>query len=202
MVIKAILFDSGGVVINHKLLVKKLIHIFKPKNKEKFWNDVNIAVIPLCKNEISEEFFWKNFAKTAGKNPKQIPKNLWIEDYEKLTKVNTAVIDIIKSLKQKYKLGLISNSIPFHTKINRKRGAYKLFNKVILSHKVGLTKDEKNIFKLAVNELKVKPQECIFVDDVKDFVNVAKSVSMKGIIFKNSKQLKVDLEKLLNHKLR
>ena len=65
--IKAILFDSGGVVINHKPLVKKLIHIFKPNNKEKFWNDINITVIPSCKNKISEEFFWKNFAKTAGK---------------------------------------------------------------------------------------------------------------------------------------
>jgi len=98
--IKAILFDSGGVVINHKLLVKKLIKIFKPENKEKFWNHVNIAVIPLCKNKISEELFWKNFAKTIGKNPDQIPKNLWIEDYEKLTEINTAVIDLIKRLKQ------------------------------------------------------------------------------------------------------
>jgi len=77
--IKAILFDSGGVVINHKLLVKKLIKIFKPENKEKFWNHVNIAVIPLCKNKISEELFWKNFAiwisgREKRKNEKQRPR--------------------------------------------------------------------------------------------------------------------------------
>ena len=195
--IKAILFDSGGVIINHKLLVKKIISIFKPKNKEKFWHDINIAVIPLCKNKISEELFWKRFVMTIGKNIEQIPKNLWTEDYQKLTKINTEVINIIKSLKQKYKLGLISNSIPFHTKINRKRDAYRIFNEVILSHEVGLTKDEKYIFLLAAKKLQVKPQECIFIDDVRDFVDVAKSVGMKGITFKNSKQLKSDLKKII-----
>ncbi len=196
--IKAIIFDSGGVIVDQRLFFERLNKIFKPKDNKKFWHEVNIEAIPLCKNLISEETFWRKIAKLNNKDPKKIPKNLWRRGYENLTKVKYDVLTIAKKLKKKYKLGLVSNSIAYHERINKKRGIYNFFDVVILSHKVGLTKDNKKIFFLTVNKLKVKPKECIFIDDVKDFVNVAESVGMEGIVFKNIKQLKSDLKTLLN----
>ena len=61
-----------------------------------------------------------------------------------------------------------------------------------------MAKDDKRIFLMAAKKLKVKPKECIFIDDVKDFVNVAKSTCMKGIQFKNIGQLKSELNEILN----
>ena len=196
--IKAIIFDSGGVIVNQRLFFERLNKIFQPKDRKKFWHEINIKAIPLCKNQISEYEFWKRIANsTDAVVTNEVPKNLWTKDYEKLTSINQDVLDIIKKLKQKYKLVLVSNSIKSHEKINRRRGFFKLFDMVVLSHKVNLTKDNKDIFLLATEKLKIKPEECIFIDDVKDFVDIAKSTGMKGIIFKNSKKLKASLRKFV-----
>ena len=195
--IKAIIFDSGGVIVNQKSLFDKFVKIFQPKNIKKFWREVNIKAIPLCKGKISEQEFWAQIAKSTRISLDKVPKNLWTKNYEKLTHLNKDVLNIIKALKQNYKLALVSNSIASHTKINEKRDIYNFFNVVILSHKIGLTKDNEKIFLIAARKLNVKPQECIFIDDIKDFVITAKSVGMKGILFKNSKKLELDLKKLL-----
>ncbi len=199
--IKAILFDSGGVIVYQKLFFKKLNEIFRPKNKKKFWRQINIEAIPLCKNLISEKEYWKKILRLNNKDQSKIPKNLWGEIYENSTKVDRNILNIIKKLKKKYKLGLISNSIKSHEKINKKRKIFNFFDTIILSHKVLLTKDNKRIFELAAKELKVKPKDCIFIDDVKGFVRVAQTVGMKGIIFSNKKKLISDLERLLKHKI-
>ena len=160
-----------------------------------------MEAIPLCKNLISEEAFWKKIAKLNNMDPSKIPKNLWREGYENLTEVNRDVVFLIKKLKKKYKMAIVSNSIKFHEKINKKRGILDLFDVVIMSHKVALTKDAKDIFLLAARKLKVKPSESIFIDDVKDFVKVAESAGMNGVVFKNAAQLRADLEKTLNRKI-
>lgn len=199
--IKAIIFDSGGVIVDQQLFFEKLNSVFRPKDNKKFWHEINIEAIPLCKNLISEKVFWEKIAKLNNKNPKKISKNLWRQGYESLTKINRNVLQLIKKLKKKYKLGLVSNSISYHQRINKKRSIYNLFDVVVLSHKIGLTKDNKEIFIIAAKKLNVRPTQCIFIDDVKDFVNVAKSIGMSGIVFKNSNQLKSDLGKLLNYEL-
>lgn len=195
--IKSIIFDGGGVVVDQNPLMNKFIRIFKPKNKEKFLHDLNIEAIPLCKGKILEEEFWIRIASSMCINMNKIPANLWTEDFDKLTKIDKKVLQIIKKLRKNYKLGFISNTITPHEKINRKRGLFDLFDVVVLSHKIGMTKDDKRIFLITAKKLNVETQECIFIDDVKDFVNTAKSVGMKGIQFRNSKQLESDLSKLI-----
>ena len=199
--IKSILFDSGGVIVDQSQFFGRLNRIFRPKNKKKFWHEINIEAIPFCKNLISEKVFWEKIAKLNKKDPNKIPKNLWNEGYENSIKIDHKVLGIIKNLKKKYRLGLVSNSIKSHEKINKKLGIFDFFYAVILSHKVKLTKDNKRIFFLAAKKLKVKPKECIFIDDVMEFVNVAESVGMKGILFNNPKQLISDLTKLLKQKI-
>ena len=199
--IKAIIFDSGGVVINQDRLLNRFMQIFKSKDKEKFLVELNLRVIPLCKNELSESKFWTQFAKGVGISPSRIQQDLWTKAFEKLTKINKGIIKIIKTLKPNYKLALISNSIKSHAKINRKRGIYDLFDVVVLSHEVGLTKDSKKIFLLAANKLKVIPKECIFIDDIKEFVDVAESAGMNGIVFKNEEQLKANLKRIIKHEM-
>ena len=196
--IKAIIFDGGGVIVNQELLMKRFIKLFKPKSKKKFLHDINIEAIPLCKNMISENRFWIKIAGIYGISPEKIPKNLWTKNFDKLTKIDKKMVQLIKNLRISYKIGFVSNTIKPHERINRKRGLFKLFDVVVLSHKIRMTKDDKRIFLMTAKKLKVKPKECIFIDDVKDFVNVSKSVGMKGMQFKNIGQLKSSLGKILN----
>lgn len=107
----------------------------------------------------------------------------------------------MKILKPKYKLALLSNSLQSHTRINKKRGLFKNFDLAMLSHEVELTKDTKDVFLLTAKKLNAKPKDCIFIDDVEEFVKVAESAGLKGILFKNPEQLESDLEKILKHKI-
>ena len=61
--IKAIIFDNGGVVSDQTLLLKKFTKIFKPKSRKKFLQDINLCAIPLCKNKISEAEYWIRISK-------------------------------------------------------------------------------------------------------------------------------------------
>ena len=196
--IKAILFDVGGVLVNQKRLIEKFIKIFKQKNTHQFWDYLNIEAIPLCKGQIKEKEFW---AKISKKYKVPASGNLWTVDFEKLTKINHKVLNIAKRLRAKYKIGIISNTITPHVKVNRKRELFNIFDAVILSCKVNLTKDNKEIFMLAAKKLEVKTEECIFIDDVSDFVKTAESAGMKGILFKNSTQLNKELKRILRLKV-
>lgn len=196
--IKAIIFDLGGVFLNMQPLTDEAEGLFKPKDKKEFWHELNIQIIPLCLGKISVYEFWKKLAfKYHSHINHEILKNLWIKDYAEKTFIDKKVEKIILDLKKNYKLGLISNTIFEHVEINKNLGRYKLFDQVILSNEVGLTKNNKKIFLLACKRLEVKPAECIFIDDIEDFCKIAESVGMKTIVFKSADQLNKDLKKLL-----
>ena len=193
--IKAIIFDAGGVIVESSALIDLFLSIFKPKNKEEFIKQVNLQAIPLCKGEMSEKDYWKEIGKVVELN-NNFPEDLWTTQYEKFTHLDKEVLNLIINLRKHYKTALISNTIEPHRIINEKRGLFKPFDVVILSHQVKMAKDNSDIFLLAVNKLNVKPEECIFIDDIQKFVDTAESFGMKGILFKSAEQLKKDLLKL------
>ena len=195
--IKAVIFDLGGVILNMKpFLAKRLEAAFKPKNKKEFWRFINLGAIPLCRGETTELEFWKKVCKKYGKShPDEFLKSLWTKDFEKLTFYDREMVSLIKNLRKKYKTGLISNIIKSHSRIIKKNGILKKFDAAILSIDVKMTKDQKDIFFLAAEKLKVKPIECIFIDDIIEYVNSAESAGMNGIHFKSPKLLKKELRK-------
>lgn len=192
--IKAIIFDIGGVILNMEPILDKFIKIFNPKEKEKFWEYLNLEAIPLCRGDISEYEFWKKVAEKFNKNiSEEELATLWTKDFEKLTIIDQAMMELLFKLKKNYKLAAISNSIEAHGKSHKKRGIFKPFDIVMLSHEVQMTKEAEDIFLETIKKLEVKLEECVFIDDVQKFVDTAESLGMAGILFKNSEQLKLSL---------
>ena len=174
--IKTIIFDSGGVIVDSSALLNLFVAVFQPKNVDKFWKEI---------------------AKSVGMSDnKKIPKDLWTKHYERLAKIDKDVLVIVSKLKKNYKTALISNTIEPHAKINKRLGLFDNFDVVVLSYEVQMTKDEQSIFLFTVKKLGVKPEECVFIDDIQKFVDTAKSFGMKGILFKNAEQLKKELADL------
>lgn len=198
--VKAVIFDLGGVLINVTPLMTEVQHVFQPENEEQFWQSINVEAASLCKGEITILQFWRMVAQKMGKDiPDSVLKDLWIKDYDPQTLINEDVKDIVDSLRGKYKLGILSNTIEEHTHINKKSGIFTWFDVVILSHEVGLTKNEQDIFFVVAEKLGIPVNECIFIDDVHHFVTVAQSVGMQAILFKDAVQLKLDLKKVGVH---
>lgn len=194
--IKAIIFDAGGVIIEQHNQLDEFAKIFKPSDKQLFWKKIKHYVGPLHKGEISEKEYWKRIANSENIDPKIIPQNLWTKNYEKTTKINKSVVDLIKNLRKNYKTILISNTIKPHVIVNRKRKLFENFDDVLNSNEVHLLKDASEIFKFALERDKLDAQECVFIDDIQKFIKIANSIGIRGILFKNINQLKKELVSL------
>ncbi len=191
--IKAIIFDLGGVIIDHGPQLEYFVDFFKPRNREEFWKKLNHFVGPLCEGRMTEEEYWTKIAESENIDPALIPKDLWTKNYEEHTVINNEVIGLIKKLKKHYRLILISNILESHVRINKKRGILDLFDDTVLSNEVRLSKDGAEIFLLALKRNGLEAGECIYIDDIKKFVDTAESAGMKGILFKSYNELVKDL---------
>jgi putative hydrolase of the HAD superfamily len=68
--------------------------------------------------------------------------------------------------------------------------------KTYASCKIGLKKPDKRCFLLVLNNHKLLPNQTIFIDDRHENIKSAQSLGMNTILFKNNKQLIIELKKL------
>jgi putative hydrolase of the HAD superfamily len=188
-----VIFDVGGV-----LVAEKIEPVFKALNKR-----IGKGVFKKGKLNraitggwISEKEFYDVLSRKTRISAKQLLK-MTKEEYLKIMHVNKDVLNISRQLtKNGYKIGIISNTSPQHKRINAKRGVFRGFSPKIFSCDVKMLKPETRIYRLLLEKTRMNPNECIVIDDRKEFTDAAKKCGMKSIHFKNAVQLKKDLRKL------
>jgi putative hydrolase of the HAD superfamily len=57
-----------------------------------------------------------------------------------------------------------------------------MFDAVVISAEVGMRKPEERIFRHAVEQLGLEPEECVFVDDLEANVTAAETIGMTGVL--------------------
>ena len=193
--IKAIIFDVGGVIYlgspgYHSYVQKKL------KLSSKEWKDLN---------KLSFRDKWGKGQKVneglsiAAKHlgiEKSKLRSLWAEALEKSSKLNKNLLLIVKRLRKNYKTAILSNQWAVSYKLHMNKNILKNFDVSVFSHLVRTKKPEKKIYLIALKRLKLKPKECVFIDDFKLVLDPAKKLGMKTILFRNNKQMIRDLRKL------
>ncbi|HJW71764.1 MAG TPA: HAD family phosphatase [Geothrix sp.] len=108
-----------------------------------------------------------------------------------------ATFDLIKRLKPHYRLGLISNTNPWHADhAIRTTEVFPLFDAVSLSHEVRALKPDPRIFQDALDKLGLPPEACVFIDDIPAFVEGARALGMHGIVYTGPETLRMDLRAL------
>jgi len=192
--IKAIIFDFGGV-----LSVPGKIDAFcegyaKKLNKDpkeflelvkENWHSARI-------NKIPSKTFWVNSAKFLEVDSKKFRGEM-INSF----RFQEDIFTLIKKLKKDYKIGLLSDQIEdwLEETIKEKR-LNKIFDAIVTSYKSKIAKPDIRIFKEIVKKLKIKPTECIYIDDLEINRAPAKKLGMKFILFKNKDYLMRELKKL------
>jgi len=107
------------------------------------------------------------------------------------------VIALIKELRGAYKIGLLSNSSRgFLRPLLEQEGVADLFDEVIVSGEVGISKPEPGIFTHALEQMNVVPEEAVFIDDSSGNVAAASSVGIRSIFFTGEPLLREELRKL------
>lgn len=70
----------------------------------------------------------------------------------------------------------------------------------ILSHRYKLIKPMPEIYNLLIEQYDLNPKECVFIDDTEKNLTGASGFGIHTILFKNLKQAKEELEKILSER--
>ena len=88
----------------------------------------------------------------------------------------------LRVLKEKYLLGIVSDTWPSLERVFINNNLRKYFSTFIMSSVYGSYKSEKILFKIAIEELGIKPEEAIFVDDSESNLEAAEEFGMIPIL--------------------
>lgn len=201
--VKAILFDSGRtlnvprtgywfITPNFIKIIERSDFTCTEENVEKAINKAceHINKILLVKTEEEEFLMFKDFYKIVLKEINY--PNISDEIIESLAKDNVFnddkflffedIEESLKTLKNKYLLGVVSDTWPSLERVFINKGLRKYFSTFIMSSIYGSNKAQKILFKIAIEELGIKAQEAIFVDDSESNLDAAKEFGMIPIL--------------------
>ena len=105
-------------------------------------------------------------------------------------------VALLKALRKNYKLFLLSNTNSIHFKVveemfrtDHQDEFLALFDRVFLSHEMGLRKPDKKIYEKVVQEIGARPGQCLFFDDLQENLNAAKEVGLQTHLIDHPKAL-------------
>jgi putative hydrolase of the HAD superfamily len=185
--VKAIIFDNFGV------LTADLWHEFTvslPPEQAQPARDLNRAY---GAGLITKSDFLKGVSKITRRAPKEIDQLM-----DRMVNKNFKLLDYIKTLKPQYKIGLLSNvATSWIRDVFLTKEEQKLFDNMVFSFEVGITKPDPRIFELACERLGVDPKEAVLVDDIEHYCTIARETGMQAIVYEDFTSMKQQLEKSL-----
>jgi len=196
-----IIFDLGNVIIRLDINAtdiafqkifgdqyKSIAHIL---NEDLIFNQYE-------KGEISSEQFYSQLAhKTNNNSSTKELRNAW---NAMLLDIPESRYELLEQAKQNYRTFCLSNTNETHIDyINemlvQTKGIPNLndyFEKIYLSHEVGMRKPDVEIFKKVIDDNQLKPSRTLFIDDTVGHLEGAKKAGLK-VLHLTSFQLLDDL---------
>jgi len=197
--IKAIIFDFGSVIFKtdwpgvDKDFIKKYgKSILVKGNKE--LEEVYIKTNAECKS--IKPFLHYIF---PGQDIDKVT-DFYKKSYIKNKIINSELLNLIKILKKNYELYGFTDTNEEHFEANLKSGIFKDFKKVFTSFEFCGRKSEGNIFQKLILEIKLKPEELLFIDDYLPNIENAEKAGLNAIQYTNFPDitiLKTDLKNLV-----
>lgn len=196
-VIKAILFDMGNVLIFFD--AKRSSKAFSTAAgvpEDKIWQTFFVSELERAytRGEITSEDF---FNKVSSHFPKRIDFATFAKLWNDIFTENQEMGDLLKKLKKHYPLYLISNTNDLHFEhVKKQFPIVQHFTQCFPSHEVGHRKPDRAMFEHVLREIKLKPEETVFVDDIIEFVESARQFGIHGIQFTSRPALETELRRL------
>ena len=146
----------------------------------------------LEKGELTADEFSQKFAPLLGVSPDNLVERLFGG-----AGPDEPMVDAVRRARAAgIKTGLISNSwgngLAYDPALLE-----ELFDAVVISGEVGLHKPQPEIFRLGAERIDVAPEQCVFVDDLRENCAGAEAVGMKAILHRGSAGTLPQLEVLL-----
>lgn len=168
--IKAVIFDMGGVFIQHgsaeeRDLLSAQLGLSPGELHHRLYGGEEWALARA--GTITDDEFWQRVGPHIGlASPMQI--HAFAQAYFSRLKerLETRFVELAQRLRGHYQVALLSNATDrLERFLEDELSIAGLFDLVVNSARVGLAKPDPAIYELALERLGVAPQEAIFVDD-------------------------------------
>lgn len=125
--------------------------------------------------------------------------DLWAEY---LGTPNEELIDYVRGLRGSCRLGILSNS--FIGARERETSLYhfdELVEQIVYSHEIGIEKPDLRAFEAACASLDVRPDNCLFIDDVAANVEAARALGMQAHLFEDNARTVMNFPRDAGHSM-
>ena len=181
--IKAIIFDYGNVIsaLDNDLFLKEIAG-FSEKTVSELHELIYVkSGLPkqFESGLISSDEFFTRIKNLCGLSMRHRD---FIRAFTGIFTPIQSTLALIERLKPDYRLGLLSNTNEWDFKYEiEKIRVFDLFDTVTVSYRVKAMKPDKEIYLDALNKLGLTPEECIYIDDIKEYSDAACAIGIRGI---------------------
>ena len=196
MPIKAILFDYGGVLVQmvnemprqrlakrYGVQLRRVYHLLFDSE----------ASTRAALGEITMEHHWRAIHEILHVPPDERAE--FIRQFWSADVLNRELVDRLPSLRERFRLGLLSNSNDdLRAMLIERWQIDSLFDDIIISAEVGLMKPDRRIYELAAARLGVQPEEILFFDDMSVNVEGARIAGLHAFQYLSNAQVLKELE--------
>ncbi len=131
------------------------------------------------RGEISSDEFHREISRISGA---RVPAEEFARGFTDIFTPLESTQALIRSLRGKYRLGLLSNTNEWHFERHiRTVPVFPLFDAVTLSYEVRALKPSPEIYRDALRKLSLPPEACVFIDDVREYADGAAALGIRGI---------------------
>jgi putative hydrolase of the HAD superfamily len=202
--IKAVVFDMGGVVVD--LDMGRCIANFKEKagfgtieefldpwHQKGFISDLEEGLTTA--EDFDRECLLRSRPGTSAETVRACFCSL-------LTGLNPRAVEIIRELRGRYPLYVLSNNNPitraWFGELLRRDGLAGVFEKEFYSYEMKLLKPSREIYDRAVAEIGVRPEEVLFIDDSRSNADGAKAAGITTLWLQPGMDIVAEVKRIIN----
>lgn len=198
MSIRAVFFDLGGVIVRteyqspRERLAERLGMEYDDLNKIVFDSETGYQA---SIGAITSQQHWESVMKRLKRPFEEMTAVR--DEFFAGDIVDREILNFLRSLRGSYRTGLISNAWSDLRDYIVREKMDDAFDHIIISAEVGVAKPEAKIYKIALEQAGVSPNEAVFVDDFYVNIEGCEKVGIKGIHFKDAQSTLQQLKILL-----
>jgi glucose-1-phosphatase len=123
-----------------------------------------------------------------------MPEEEFVSAYTDIFTPKPATLDLVRHLKGRYRLGLLSNTNQWHYEFGiRPVPIFPLFEAVTLSFEVRAMKPDPAIYADMLRKLALPADACVYIDDIAEYVEAGRALGFRAIRYTDHERLIRDL---------
>jgi len=188
--VRAVVFDFGGVISSFDVgIFLRKIALRTDKTVEEIGSLIYGSKLPVLyeSGRISSTEFFARLSELCGL---RMSEEEFVSAFTAIFTPIEPTVDLIRGLKGRYRLGLLSNTNEWHFRRHIENlPVFRLFDTVTVSYEVKEMKPGERIYRDALDKLGLPPEACVFIDDIEENVAAARTLSMRAIRYEGHDRL-------------